>query len=57
MELQEFLEAGSTSPVKVPINNSDEFFKFVPKGNNIGSPSAYYVDKAQLNLIKQIPKN
>jgi hypothetical protein len=56
IKLQEFIEAGSTIPVKVPINNGDEFFKIVPKGNNIGSPSAYYVDQAQLNLIKANPE-
>jgi hypothetical protein len=56
IKLQEFIEAGSTVPVKVLINNGDEFFKIVPKGNNIGSPSAYYVDQAQLNLIKTNPE-
>lgn len=55
-KLQEFIEAGSAIPTKVPINQGDEFFKIVPKGNNIGGPSAYYVDQTQLNLIKANPE-
>jgi hypothetical protein len=57
IKLQEFIEAGSTIPTKVLIDQGDEFFKIVPKGNNIGSPSAYYVDQAQLNLIKANSEN
>ena len=55
IKLQEFVESGSTMPEEVPVKKGDEFFKIVPKGNNINGSSAYYLNQTQLDKIKANP--
>lgn len=54
-KLQEVVEAGSSTPIELPIKKGSKFFKIVPRGNNINSASVYYLNQAELNAIKNHP--
>ena len=55
VKLQEVVESGATSPIKLSISKGTSFFKIVPKGNNINSASVYYLSEKTLNNIKKQP--
>ncbi|MFO0322471.1 MAG: hypothetical protein ACK504_08585 [Bacteroidota bacterium] len=59
LKLKEFIESCSnTSPIiKINVQSGDVYYKIVRKGEDIiSSASVYYIDQAQLNLIKANPE-
>jgi hypothetical protein len=49
------VNSGVASPVKVTVNQGDKFYKIVPKGGNINTPSPYYLSEAEYQWIKANP--
>jgi len=49
------VNSGITNPVKITVNQGDKFYKIVPKGNNINSPSPYYLSETEYQWIKANP--
>lgn len=49
------VESGSTNPTRVVANEGDVYYKIVPKGGNINTPSPYYLSEAELQMIKLNP--
>jgi hypothetical protein len=49
------VNSGSTYPIKITANQGEKFYKIVPKGSNINSPSPYYLNEAEYQWIKANP--
>lgn len=50
------IESGSDIPVPKTINTNDVLYKIVPKGNDINSPSPYYLSQSELDYVKNHPE-
>lgn len=53
--LPTIINSGSTNPAKVLAKQNEKFYKIVPKGGNINSPSPYYLSETDFNWIKANP--
>jgi hypothetical protein len=49
------IESGSNVPTKITASSGEKFYKIVPNGGNINSPSPYYLSQAEYNWIKANP--
>lgn len=55
--LPSIIESGSTKPRKIVVNKNHKFYKLVPEGSNIDSPSVYYIDEVQFEKLKKVPES
>lgn len=46
------INSGSTAPVRLVASDGDKFYKLVPKGSNINTPSPYYLSETEYQSIK-----
>ncbi len=49
------IHSGSNTPIKILAHDGDKFYKIVPKGGNINSPSPYYLSESEFQSIKANP--
>lgn len=55
--LPSIIESGTTKPRKIVVNKNHKFYKLVPEGSNIDSPSVYYIDEVQFEKLKKVPES
>jgi hypothetical protein len=49
--LNQLIESGSNIPVKVTLNQGDELYKVIPKGNEL-TQSSFYMRKSEHDKLK-----
>ncbi|WP_415327970.1 hypothetical protein [Chryseobacterium sp. MMS23-Vi53] len=55
--LPSIIESGASKPKKIVVDKNYKFYKLVPEGSNINSPSVYYIDKIQFEKLKMVPES
>lgn len=53
--LPDVVKSGSTNPTRVLAAEGEMYYKIVPKGGNINTPSPYYLSAAEFEIIKATP--
>lgn len=54
--LPDLIKSGNEVPKRIELKAGDKLYKIVAKGQDIQSPSAYYLSKSELDFVKNNPE-